>query len=158
MTGSCSDCETQIMKESKRCRVCHLRMVGLRGLKLIGDKPLTPAERMARYRKRNPEKAKARAAKALSKMYVMVNAYKAELGCEDCGITDPRVLDLHHRNSTNKDMAVSQMLKRRAMETVKAEMDKCSVLCANCHRIAHHEINNRPDTMQIGVNGTFRAQ
>jgi len=88
-----------------------------------------------------------------------VAAYKAERGCKDCGTTDPRVLDLHHHNGEDKIMAVSQMMYRYSWKKVKAEMDKCRVLCANCHRIEHAEEADRaPDiTAQIAAAGFFRA-
>lgn len=70
-------------------------------------------------------------------MRARVADYKAARGCEDCGTTDPRVLDLHHRAGEEKIMAVSQMLYCYSWRNVQLEMDKYRVLCANCHRIEH---------------------
>jgi HNH endonuclease len=53
--------------------------------------------------------------------------------CESCGETDPRVLEFHHVGE--KDMAVTTMTGGGySIERIKAELEKCQVLCANCHR------------------------
>lgn len=86
-----------------------------------------------------------------------VAKYKSERGCRDCGTTDHRVLDLHHRNGTDKEAAVSQMLYRYSWKRIVAEMDKCDVLCANCHRIEHAADPGSDITAQIAATGFFRA-
>ena len=59
--------------------------------------------------------------------------------CKDCGggfIRD--VYDFHHRNTKDKAFTLSQRFAR-SWEVLKPELDKCDLLCANCHRIRHHE-------------------
>lgn len=57
--------------------------------------------------------------------------------CKDCGGTfHPAVFDFHHLNPEEKDFSISAKLGRR-WETTKLELDKCILLCANCHRIRH---------------------
>ncbi len=51
--------------------------------------------------------------------------------CVDCGESDPIVLDFDHRR--DKVANVSSMLGR-AWSTIVAEIQKCDVRCANCHR------------------------
>lgn len=59
--------------------------------------------------------------------------------CTDChGSYPPCVYDFHHLDPTKKDIVPSGALRRR-FETAKAELDKCVLLCANCHRIRHYE-------------------
>lgn len=57
-------------------------------------------------------------------------------GCEKCDEKEPICLDLHHRDPTQKDFGVANY---RNASTAKfgAELDKCAVLCANCHRKVH---------------------
>ena len=53
--------------------------------------------------------------------------------CEHCGENDVRVLEFHHVG--DKDMAVGYMVSGGwSVPRIQAEIDKCDVLCANCHR------------------------
>ena len=52
--------------------------------------------------------------------------------CVDCGETDPVVLEFDHLR--DKSFAVSQGLSRASWERVLQEIEKCEVVCANCHR------------------------
>ena len=55
--------------------------------------------------------------------------------CVDCGEPDPVVLEFDHRETEVKKLAVAQMVERRyAWEAIAAEIAKCDVRCANCHR------------------------
>lgn len=70
--------------------------------------------------------------------------YKATHPCVDCGNTDPRVLDFDHRNRAEKLYSISFMLVRCfSIEMLKAEIAKCDVRCANCHRIKTAEQMDR---------------
>jgi hypothetical protein len=56
--------------------------------------------------------------------------------CEDCGIIDiPDVFDFHHLDETKKDFSIAKTSKK--FDTIKEELDKCVLLCANCHRKRH---------------------
>jgi hypothetical protein len=55
--------------------------------------------------------------------------------CVDCGEADPIVLELDHRDPAEKAQAVTWLAARRRWAIVAAEIDKCEVRCANCHRI-----------------------
>ena len=53
--------------------------------------------------------------------------------CEECGESDVRVLEFHHTGG--KDMAVAAMVSGGySIERIQAEINKCAILCANCHR------------------------
>jgi len=83
---------------------------------------------------------------------------KREAGCSRCGIDDPRVLDFHHKDADEKELAVSQLIARASWRAVLGEIARCTVLCANCHRIHHAEEGEMPDiTAQIATAGFFRA-
>lgn len=62
-------------------------------------------------------------------------AIKSEAGCSQCNERDPRALDFHHIDFTTKIANVS-MLCKNGLPTVLVESAKCSILCANCHRLA----------------------
>ena len=57
----------------------------------------------------------------------------------DCGRTDPAYLDFHHREGADKEMAVGRMVTfGYGRDALKSEIERCAVLCANCHRKEHH--------------------
>ncbi|WP_256295968.1 homing endonuclease associated repeat-containing protein [Haloarchaeobius salinus] len=67
-----------------------------------------------------------------------VNELKADAGCRRCGETETACLDYHHRDGVDKEMNVSQMVTNGyGMDELQAEIAKCDVLCANCHRKEH---------------------
>lgn len=55
--------------------------------------------------------------------------------CEHCGNDDPRVLEFDHIDTNEKTADISYLVTRASLETLKEEIAKCRVLCANCHRI-----------------------
>lgn len=62
--------------------------------------------------------------------------YKQLCGCKHCGIINPQVLQYDHIDPTNKLLMVSQMIQSSfSLKTVKEEIRKCQILCANCHLI-----------------------
>ena len=65
--------------------------------------------------------------------------YKTHQVCADCNTKYPAVcLDFHHINPKDKVSEVRRMIKDDfSMKRIKAEIDKCVVLCANCHRLRH---------------------
>jgi len=58
--------------------------------------------------------------------------YFAEHPCVDCGETDPIVLEFDHLR--DKAFDIGKGLPERAWASVLAEIEKCEVVCANCHR------------------------
>ena len=59
--------------------------------------------------------------------------------CKDCGERDPIVLDFDHINPDKKFKSISQMLSGHySWESVVAEIGKCEIRCANCHRRRSH--------------------
>ncbi len=61
--------------------------------------------------------------------------------CEICGYN--RCLDaleFHHNNLTGKKFGISAKGYTRSWDTVKNELDKCMLICANCHRELHAQL------------------
>lgn len=55
--------------------------------------------------------------------------------CVVCGEDDPIVLEFDHIDQATKTKEISKYLSGHAgWDKVKDEIDKCRVLCANCHR------------------------
>ncbi len=58
--------------------------------------------------------------------------------CVRCGFEGPDVcFDFHHRDRAKKRWGISVM-KRKCWETAKEELDKCDLVCSNCHRIIEY--------------------
>lgn len=77
---------------------------------------------------------KTQAQRAAGRAYVA--KVKAHAKCADCGINDWRVLDFDHLPGFTKRKGMAELANSGAsISTIKAEMDKCEIVCANCHRI-----------------------
>ena len=74
-----------------------------------------------------------------------VNDYKVKKRCTHCGYNEKAVaLDFHHKNREDKIINVSSHWKTswKQYQKMKKEMEKCIVLCANCHRIEEKKIRD----------------
>jgi hypothetical protein len=61
--------------------------------------------------------------------------------CQKCGYACCiEALELHHADSSGKDFSISEKGYTRSWDRVKEELDKCILLCANCHREIHAQI------------------
>lgn len=64
--------------------------------------------------------------------------YKKTLKCERCPENHPACLDFHHRDPKTKLFKVGGAAPSGMPQAkVMAEIAKCAVLCANCHRKEH---------------------
>jgi hypothetical protein len=64
--------------------------------------------------------------------------YKTSLVCTDCGETHPAALDFHHTDASEKELSIGEVTAYGwSRRKVLAEIAKCEVLCANCHRKRH---------------------
>lgn len=72
------------------------------------------------------------ARKRRNKEYV----YSKKTSCEKCGLEDKVCLEFHHVDDKEKN--VSQLIMDAAsIERVENEINKCRILCSNCHRKEH---------------------
>jgi hypothetical protein len=63
----------------------------------------------------------------------LIKNHKINAGCADCGYNKhPHALDFDHLD--NKKFSIATSLSRK-VETILEEIEKCEVVCANCHRI-----------------------
>ena len=124
---------------------------------------LTPEERKVKrktyrenYEKNHPEKVKENTARYRLKhkvrLRVVSSANQKKRGranklraieylggqCTDCGQKyHPSVYDFHHIDPNEKDIGIAR-IGGRTFENIIPELDKCVLLCANCHRLRHH--------------------
>lgn len=67
--------------------------------------------------------------------------------CSRCGNADKRVLQFHHVTG-KKEHNISEM-KPFPLKKVALEIEKCIVLCANCHAIVEHERRGTPRYQEL---------
>jgi hypothetical protein len=67
------------------------------------------------------------------------------LKIEDCHYS---VFDFHHLNPKEKDISF-RGVKSWHWDRIKAEIDKCKLLCSNCHRMEHASINGWGECKRI---------
>ncbi len=65
--------------------------------------------------------------------------------CEICGYDKcDRALSFHHINPKTKSFGLSDKGLTKAYNTIKKEIDKCILVCANCHMEIHEGITQLP--------------
>lgn len=117
------------------CANCHARvhqsqLVGMASLDVSDD------DRVTRTALPDADETPLTTAERLR---VWTSGYKADRGCRHCSVSDPRCLQFHHVGD-DKTAAVSQMISDSyPVADVMTEIEKCVVLCANCHRMEHYE-------------------
>ena len=68
-----------------------------------------------------------------------IQEYKQSRGCMDCKIDYPYwVLQFDHRPGEQKIGHVATMYRTHSLDVVKTEIEKCDVVCANCHADRTH--------------------
>lgn len=88
----------------------------------------------ARWNRANAESVRIASYKRKLEQRLRIDAIKLVAGCADCGYRDnPAALEFDHVEN-NKESNVSRLLGATWIR-VQAEIDKCEVVCANCHRI-----------------------
>lgn len=97
-------------------------------------------EEDARLYKRNPEQTKERNKRYIDKTKKWWKEYRTSLKCERCGENRFWVLEFHHQNPSEKEHNISYLTnKGYSIKTILKEINKCIVLCANCHRDHHYQ-------------------
>jgi hypothetical protein len=100
-----------------------------------------------RWYRKNREQSRARKERRRRRLCRWVYEYKRdECECTRCGAEHPGCLEFHHPNEAEKEFSVSRRASRgHSLENIRAEIDRCVVLCANCHRKEHYEVPPPPD-------------
>lgn len=61
--------------------------------------------------------------------------------CAMCGLETEHlaVYDFHHTDPAEKEANIAELVFSASWVNIKAELDKCIMLCSNCHRIVHSQ-------------------
>lgn len=88
---------------------------------------------------------------------MMLN-YKGVNACEKCKYSNNEgVLDFHHIDPSNKKFILNtaRFPINNLSDNIKLELDKCIVLCRNCHREIHYDMDFH-NTAEDLINSNFR--
>ena len=68
-----------------------------------------------------------------------LRSYKLDKSCSMCGYDEhPEILQFHHRNPDEKEFKMAKgNVGNLSRERLQQEIDKCDLLCPNCHNWLH---------------------
>lgn len=124
--GSLQRLREETMKCDLLCANCHRRRHAREDATLVELKPA-----------------------ALSRRRTKVRAVEWFGGsCYGCDFTFvPQVFEFHHWDARDKDFGIATEGITRSWEKIVAELEKCVMLCANCHREAHAGVRELRPTL-----------
>lgn len=102
---------------------------------------------MRKYRRewfaRNKEHGREKVKERKRQLKEWLVSLKETLRCP-CGQHHIATLTFHHRDPSKKDIEISRAVSNGwSKERILKEMEKCDVLCSNCHKILHWNERNR---------------
>lgn len=103
--------------------------------------PFDQREYYKRWYEKNKAREIARAIENNAKKRLSIKAYldqlKTEKGCSECGYSkNPKALEFHHLR--DKEHSIADMAHAAySLDAINKEIDKCVILCSNCHRETH---------------------
>ena len=89
----------------------------------------------------NKEKIKQRTQNKRKEFNEWFDNLKQSFKCKLCSESRHWVLDFQHRDPKTKEDKVSKIKRTFDKEKVLKEIEKCDILCANCHRDLHYQEN-----------------
>ena len=90
------------------------------------------------YYLKNGDKVRKRAAELKREKRAEWAKFKGTVKCTVCGFSHPSAIDFHHIDRTNY-RSVNILAQSGNYKQAREEIKKCIALCANCHRIHHHD-------------------
>lgn len=67
---------------------------------------------------------------------------KIKNGCKVCGDNNIHCLDFHHRDTNDKKNTISNLVRQGySLNIIEEEINKCDIICSNCHRTEHYTGN-----------------
>jgi len=59
--------------------------------------------------------------------------------------TYPGALEFHHKTASSKSFGIGQKGHSRSWSKVQVELDKCILVCSNCHKEVHSGLRSIPE-------------
>ncbi len=94
-------------------------------------------EAQRKHYQENKDKFRARVYKRRQENRQFILETQSKTGCVVCGEKHVACLDFHHRNPEEKVVEISIATDDWSLDRLKKEIEKCDVLCSNCHRKEH---------------------
>lgn len=99
-----------------------------------------PPCRTKMWQQENPERHRANSRRGKRRRKdanrAFIDGYKVAKGCMDCGYRQhPEALEFDHVRGTKQANLAEAVGQTWSRERILAEIAKCDVVCANCHRI-----------------------
>ena len=95
-----------------------------------------------KYYETNKSKERERIQLRKEQQKLAFKVFKSTLKCKLCDESHIATLQFHHLDPTQKEIGIAIAVHSGwGQERLKAEIDKCVVLCANCHLKEHYELN-----------------
>lgn len=97
---------------------------------------MSQKDRAKRHYQKNRKAYIERKKKRRQKIRAQITAYKEERSCTDCGnYFSHYVMDFDHVKGEKKFAISRGPDKGLSFKTILKEIDKCELVCANCHRV-----------------------
>lgn len=124
---TCSTCKQQLELDNfsrkgqghqSACKKCH-------------------KEYRQKHYQKNKEKYIDKALRWRSEQREIFREWMQDKSCVDCGFNDWRALQFDHLRDKEFDIATKKGI--RTLESLQEEIEKCDIVCANCHSIRTHD-------------------
>lgn len=83
---------------------------------------------------------------------LFIHELKKQQCCAKCGETRWYLLDYHHVDPTIKENTIARLMVHSNQQAVLKEIDKCILLCSNCHREFHYFNEQQGITLEEYLN------
>jgi len=103
------------------------------------DQALAAARHYRSNKKKIIERSSLRNKRQLAINREFVNRVKRIFGCFDCGNKNPVILEFDHVTGVKRANISDMVSSYYCLKTIKEEIRKCEIRCANCHRKKTHE-------------------
>ena len=98
--------------------------------------PALRAANNRRYYEKNKARVRERTALARERNAKFVRDLKESTPCADCGKFYPwYVMDFDHLRDKIADVGTMATQTVVSLKTLQEEIDKCEIVCSNCHRV-----------------------
>ena len=94
-------------------------------------------EPLTKKKKKKKEQARRSRKRAILRNRKYVDTYKEENPCP-CGVGETCCLSFHHDKGEKSGNISDMVNKGYGLARIQKEMDKCIVLCLNCHAKLHN--------------------